>query len=416
MLAVGELPRVLEQLKASKEIYEMSIELRQGLDPVALQLYDPAKSPRKIQPGSSLDRDWNTKSVTKTQTNQNNSDKPSSQDDPKAEASNKSSSGTTALIFKKVPVVIEPPRTSLLADVIGPIAKIKKMTLTVFYNEVSHKLSVADTVNVQDVVDEMKKVVPAVKELSSITLCMAEDDGTPDDDFGALGLEHPIRNIGRTFVLQGRERAPSGGTIKISLPGNQFHTVRVTPDMTVRALLRKVCDKRQFDTVDHYFHYVHSPQALSMSLSIEQLESRELVLAKGGPPDTTSSAKANSEDTSGPKVFYSEAEAFAYKKFTVTKLKKFGTKQERILGIDKNTVTNSSPKLKARQTKRPKRSISDVKKVYLHPSKPKTFSLEYINDNKTYTYEAKTRDEAREIVGKIQFCVKRHKRSASRSS
>eukprot|EP01089_Gocevia_fonbrunei_P014272 TRINITY_DN3872_c0_g1_i1.p1 TRINITY_DN3872_c0_g1~~TRINITY_DN3872_c0_g1_i1.p1 ORF type:complete len:245 (+),score=48.66 TRINITY_DN3872_c0_g1_i1:583-1317(+) len=240
---------------------------------------------------------------------------------------------------------------------------------------------------------------------------MAEADGTPDDDL-ALGLENPIRNIGKTYVLQPLRSTDRHGSIsmtpntkrllKVNLPGTQYIMIAFQPEMTIRVLLRKVCEKRQLDTVNHFLHLVDNPQHLPANVTLRSLDIREITLAKG-----EISKEEEKKDTTGPLKFYSEAEAFRYKPFHVTKIKKFGAKQERILGIDSDSITNASPNPKKRQTKRPTRRMEEVKEAALAPSKPKQFILEYRKDNKSYLYEAKTAQDAREIVGKIQYCVAR---------
>ena len=96
------------------------------------------------------------------------------------------------------------------------------------------------------------------------------------------------------------------------------------------------------------------------------------------------------------------------------------------MGIDSETITNSVGEgrgkgggKKTKGVKRPTRKMSEVRSVYLGTPKGegaeskegweggegRVFTLEFKKDHKSYVYEAKSVGEAREICGKILYCM-----------
>jgi len=81
----------------------------------------------------------------------------------------------------------------------------------------------------------------------------------------------------------------------------------------------------------------------------------------------------------------------------------FDRKQERILGIDGERITQTVVKKKGQNKQLPPVSIKEVTDAYVHEDKPTYFTVEF--RDKPSVYEAQTPNIAREIVGKIQHLL-----------
>lgn len=152
-----------------------------------------------------------------------------------------SDSTQTGFAFKKEQLPPPPMSAkSALSEAIGPLPRAKLITITIFFEGTANKLKIPETASVQRAIEEMLKLKTDLHQSSdAYQLRMAEDDGTPDEDFGALSTETPIRNIGRTFCLQllggeGKGRSSSVSitqstkrVLKVHLPGDQYQ-VRLT--------------------------------------------------------------------------------------------------------------------------------------------------------------------------------------------
>jgi len=203
--------------------------------------------------------------------------------------------------------------------------------------------------------------------------------------------------------------------VKITLPDSSITKVAYHPEMKLRELLLNTCKKRKLYPSEHYFT-LEGGSIVNLNMTMDQLGSENLILVSnirksiGGPgaSEGTFSPTGGHNDENGSNlsdgptdIFWYDALAWQYKTYEVVKLKKYGSKQERILGIDKERIMNNSPK--EQETKRPARLIKDISKVALL-DKPKNFTIEY-NDGKSYIYEAKSHPLAVEIVGKISYIL-----------
>jgi len=186
---------------------------------------------------------------------------------------------------------------------------------------------------------------------------------------------------------------------KISLPNNTTTKVHYQPDMKLLDLMKQICKKRVLFPTDHYFMVPGSDSPCNLSLTMDQVSGNELILCENTPLPTSNSGGDDS------KIFWYDGLAFQYQTYDVVKLKKYGTKQERVLGIDRDRITNMPPTNAKKNAKRPSRFVRDVKNVSELENKPKQFIIEY-SDGKTYIYEAKSTLLAHEIVGKISYLVK----------
>ncbi|GAM22160.1 hypothetical protein SAMD00019534_053350 [Acytostelium subglobosum LB1] len=275
-------------------------------------------------------------------------------------------------------------------------------------------------------------------------LRIADDDGKIDEDYPTLDPNQQIYKFkDEVFVLclnqkyeAERRRSSSGvqprptslavpqdkvhlrrvsvGTldtialVKITLPDSSITKVAYQPDMKLKELLMNTCKKRKLIMAEH--HFEQNGSVIDPELTLDKLTSLEIVLvSKLRRSMSGDGTMLVGEDNTGDHedIFWYDLLAYQYKQYEVVKLKKYGSKQERIIGIDKERITNMSPNLKKEQeTKRPTRMIKDIAKVAL-AEKPKHFTIEYI-DGKTYLYEAKSHPVAAEIVGKIHYILKSH--------
>jgi hypothetical protein len=201
-----------------------------------------------------------------------------------------------------------------------------------------------------------------------------------------------------------------------------------------------VCSKRQLDPLVHYFVYTvgHKDAEINLDTLVSDLETTEVTMKcrLSGRKLTTSlkrptlrSRSRNDVFTSdsgdsltppvlNPKVsrhlgvpkefFWSPASVSTYVQYAVIKINKYGKKQERIMGIDRERITNSMPLHKpSNKTNRPTRMMTDVFRAFItdrptpaSPSPRKPFSIEF-NDN-IQEYESEKADE---IVARINYIV-----------
>ncbi|KAN0015081.1 hypothetical protein ACTFIU_001404 [Dictyostelium citrinum] len=194
--------------------------------------------------------------------------------------------------------------------------------------------------------------------------------------------------------------------VKITLPDSSITKVVFQKTMLLKDLLESTCKKRKLLISDHYFT-LENGQTCNGTLPMEKLGGADLILVSRRPIEQMTALSPTDTDSTGSssdlqqEIFWYDALAWQYKTYEVTKTKKYGPKQDRIIGIDRERVTNMSPK--DTETKRPARLIKDISKVALL-EKPKYFTIEY-NDGKSYIYEAKTTSLANEIVGKISYIL-----------
>ncbi|EGC39772.1 hypothetical protein DICPUDRAFT_96471 [Dictyostelium purpureum] len=191
--------------------------------------------------------------------------------------------------------------------------------------------------------------------------------------------------------------------VKITLPDSSITKVVFQKTMLLKDLLESTCKKRKLLVSDHYFT-LENGRICEGILPMEKLGGADLILVSKRPIEVTTLSPSDTDSNGSDlqqEIFWYDALAWQYKTYEVTKLKKYSSKQERIIGIDKERITNMSPK--DAETKRPARLIKDISKIALL-EKPKYFTIEY-NDGKSYIYEARTTSIANEIVGKISYIL-----------
>ena len=114
---------------------------------------------------------------------------------------------------------------------------------------------------------------------------------------------------------------------------------------------------------------------------------------------------------------WDEASASRYTEYTVIKINKFGSRQARILGIDREKIYNMMRGTKVQKTKNPERSISDVTIVHTFSDKPCYFEIEYKNSKSGKDQiECQSPMEALEVATKVRFLLNLHKATTSQAS
>ncbi|EGG24275.1 ras interacting protein [Cavenderia fasciculata] len=240
---------------------------------------------------------------------------------------------------------------------------------------------------------------------SSMTTSAGSSGGSSNN-----GLAPPTEGHKKSH---GRQTSYGGGStdasllappIKITLPDSSITKVAYQPDMKLKELLINTCKKRKLNFSEHIFQYENG-QPVNMQITMEQLGTLDIVLVSvlRRSMSGDGSVLGVGDDNDGPAdIFWHDALAGQYKQYEVVKLKKYGSKQERIIGIDQERITNMSPNPKKEQeTKRPARLIKDVLKVSL-TDKQKHFTIEYI-DGKSYVYECKSHPLASMFKNEIKI-------------
>jgi hypothetical protein len=321
------------------------------------------------------------------------------------------------------------------------------LTLTIHtWHPCTLKVNVFEKASVGQVITSTLKQFPANKldlpptlETSAYSLRIADSSGQIDDDYPALDEKQSIYKFkNEHFILCKSFRMPSDDkerrrtlshrprsqmfttvtpsspsadpsiiVFKINLPDKSTSKVQYQPDLKLSDLLKQICKKRVLFPSDHYFTVPGSDQPCNLNLTMDQISGCELTLCENVSVPASNSGGDDSSITSKPEIFWYDGLAFQYRSYDVVKIKKYGAKQERVLGIDKDRIANMPPTLntKKHSAKRPSRFIRDVTRITDLENKPKQFIIEY-SDGKTYTYEAKTPQLAREIVGKISYLKK----------
>lgn len=317
--------------------------------------------------------------------------------------------------------------------------------------------------------DEEKRQPPLVQLTRAYLLKMAEEDGTPEDM--VLKYTDKFFNFGQYFVLvpnPSYEGAGSSGTIrgaalsrdssqkmdspnaskdskaarkgmgtfrggrkpgvptsvgsadesdlgkflKVKMPDGTHTTVQLQETALVSELLEKCCSKRKFDPDQFHLEFIEDQEEVPETLTVLQLKDRQVELV------------ANSA-VAGLDTYMSDTKAMQYEVFRVVKIKAGfnAKKQERMLGIDFDRISNQMPEeaLQAKSgfgktvdvirgrgagVKNDYWLMTDLVEVTQDPEKTKQFVLtlkDATNREKvlTYRYEAETRKVTEQIVGKL---------------
>jgi len=241
-------------------------------------------------------------------------------------------------------------------------------------------------------------------------------------------------------------------TFKVVLPSKEYQVLSLNKILSLRQVLEKVCRKRLLDPHIHYLVSARDLNGPDLDLDklIGDLDSTEVVLRVKSQrrqsmmsripiprQHSRSRSKSDLSDipldlSSTPQVvhskvtqklglpqqyFFSPAIVAQYVQYSVIKINKYGKRQERIMGIDSERITNClPPNSKAGKTHTPFRLISTVVRAYVmdkaapQPSlvnlgntgskERKPFCIEYIDEMCIYECE-----KADEIVSRVNFIL-----------
>jgi len=129
-------------------------------------------------------------------------------------------------------------------------------------------------------------------------------------------------------------------------------------------------------------------------------------------PGRSPTPQLSAEEEGNELVLPFELDAFTYQEFRVIKTNKFGSRQERRLGIDSQKIFNMKPTsithflgLTSQKTKHPERPLETLANVTANPENTKAFTLSF-TDGEVLSYETKTTVEAIEIVKRLKFLMR----------
>jgi hypothetical protein len=107
-----------------------------------------------------------------------------------------------------------------------------------------------------------------------------------------------------------------------------------------------------------------------------------------------------------------EEEAKAYQQFEVVKINKFGTRQQRVLGVDSERVYNMRPTSEMGKTKNPERLLEDIDCVRDFHDRPTYLEIEYSKSSKydTDRIECRTAYDCAVLVEKLRMLKRIHGR------
>jgi len=274
---------------------------------------------------------------------------------------------------------------------------------------------------------------PALPQNARFELRLADDDGEIDDDI-PMSIEEGVAlsSMGfDTFVMlpsskvDEKERlkqalsAKDRMILKIKLPDGTHQTHEFHPDTPLAEVLRKVSEKGKVDMLYHQLRLPSSKSsnltALDPSLPLRAADSDELLLQRkpDAPPlDFGHRLPANQSEDDKPafNFFWTEVTASQYKEFLVTKINKWGNKQERVMGIDSEQITNNIPTKSATKflgmSKTPLHASRAIVQVHtVEQTGPVEFRIVFRDgfDLVPTDYIAQTPADCAEIVSKISY-------------
>eukprot|EP01098_Paradermamoeba_levis_P010510 TRINITY_DN4413_c0_g1_i3.p1 TRINITY_DN4413_c0_g1~~TRINITY_DN4413_c0_g1_i3.p1 ORF type:complete len:186 (-),score=29.14 TRINITY_DN4413_c0_g1_i3:213-770(-) len=182
-------------------------------------------------------------------------------------------------------------------------------------------MKVGETATVDEVVALIVKQFSSnmIPNTKAYIMRMAEEDGTPDDDFPPTG---PILRFGKNFVLcknpdfhptesDGAKNkgstSSSGGSLnppenkgwrsdsfgsgssgggggggkqilKVLLPNMQYTSFPWQSNMKMKDVLARVCQKRVLDTSSHHFQLLDTPMTINPEMTLGELGVTEVKL------------------------------------------------------------------------------------------------------------------------------------------
>eukprot|EP01012_Entosiphon_sulcatum_P002465 TRINITY_DN1051_c0_g1_i1.p1 TRINITY_DN1051_c0_g1~~TRINITY_DN1051_c0_g1_i1.p1 ORF type:complete len:539 (-),score=106.06 TRINITY_DN1051_c0_g1_i1:862-2478(-) len=393
----------------------------------------------------------------------------------------KDTQGEGTFDFEKIEVVQEDvgqDRPSALSQLVAKAAttthRVRCINLRVFlpcYPPGSTKsifvklpIRVQDTCSVTDVIanalqrmQEEQAKFPEDKRMTFnpnpdvYKLRVAEEDGTPDEDLPPLDKKTSLSKGFETLVMcidkEGRDgdfdqekRFQNVTTLEdltflvhLGQERSKSKKMSFPPDVVYRDLLGVISERLGRDPKKFQLKLVvdgidqdNLPENISPAdktlktlrkyFGVSELSLRKIA-GLGDLDDEKSDEGDEDQQEDARGVLYTEYDASKYQEFHVIKINKYGTRQERLLGIDREKIYNMLPKeVKSRitgsvkRTMYPERAITDIESIKAPDlARPCYFEIEYKhNQTPRDRIEARSKREAQEIIMKIQFLLQLH--------
>jgi len=330
-----------------------------------------------------------------------------------------------------------------------------RMTVNVISNSTVEQLieAVCNKINNEPEKIKLEELISSGYSITprAFQLMLAEDDGKPESDTPALQRDAEISRFGcATFALckdPDFTAYNNGGkvTLKVVLPSTEYQVLSIHPTLTLKQVMEKVCQRRMLDPTSHYFisSKEGGSEPFELDTLISELDATEIVMKckagrsrlnmKQAPQHIRKKSKAELIDSlpnltgSTPQVvnskvsqklglpqqfFFSPSTVAQTVLYAVVKINKYAKKQDRILGIDSERITNSMPpNSRNGKTHMPVRMITDVIKAFIvdRPSPfqnyRKPFCIEFKDGIREYES-----DKADEIVARVNFILSMYKK------
>eukprot|EP01062_Namystynia_karyoxenos_P051926 TRINITY_DN4111_c2_g1_i1.p1 TRINITY_DN4111_c2_g1~~TRINITY_DN4111_c2_g1_i1.p1 ORF type:complete len:579 (+),score=192.49 TRINITY_DN4111_c2_g1_i1:98-1738(+) len=282
-------------------------------------------------------------------------------------------------------------------------------------------------------------------------LRVAEDDsGKPDEDLPVLDKKTALRRMGfDTLVLCATQPYRRGaGTaaaaaqraamppaledveIRVHMVGRSENRRRVgrllvPPDVVFKDALAVICDRFKKDASRYSLRLcidgnerdsVPDDPVPITERTLGTLARRHgvtdfILKPKGRDVVESDGSDAEARDDRPAQVFcdWDEAKASRYTEYDVVKINKYGSRQDRVLGVDRDKIYNMMRGVKAEKTKNPERSITDIQVVrYGFQDRPCYFEIDYrpgVCKSGRDQIECASAHEAHEIVTKVRFLL-----------
>ena len=279
-------------------------------------------------------------------------------------------------------------------------------------------------------------------------LRVAEDEtGRPDEDLPVLDRKTSFRKMGiDTLVLSltatsqlsaGFESPQRCNTyedifIKVLYGSERKRHRRVTlpPDALFKDSLALICERLKKDTSKYTVKLILDgieKDALgddyipvgerTLGTLHRHFGVREIYLKSKGKEDEDAESDSSADVPKTRAAMFcdwDEASASRYTEYHVIKINKFGSRQPRTLGIDREKIYNMMRGTKGQKTRNPERSLSDIIFIRTFDDKPNYFEIEYKNSKSGKDQiECQSPMEAHEISTKVRFLLELHKKMQS---
>eukprot|EP01086_Lenisia_limosa_P017988 TRINITY_DN952_c0_g1_i5.p1 TRINITY_DN952_c0_g1~~TRINITY_DN952_c0_g1_i5.p1 ORF type:complete len:380 (-),score=43.82 TRINITY_DN952_c0_g1_i5:31-1170(-) len=251
------------------------------------------------------------------------------------------------------------------------------------------------------------------------------DDGIVDEDFPPLGRMQPISRFVNTDLalcvnphapeVLARPR-PTAYNVRVNLPTASSTRVKAKLSSTLQQVFNMVTEKRHLRQ-DGLVVKVPGVSKPNMTQTLAELGSPDQITLsyvdsiKVKPAEKQISPQNTVASNTSFELLMTLTSASQYKEYDVVKVNKFGISQNRVMGIDGNSIYNLLPKhLRGKkEVKRNSRRFEEVIEARVVTANPSHFSIEYggpnVKEARVYDYRSSNPQDAAEIVARISFLV-----------